>query len=214
MAHIAQQERSKRSLEQLLSATEQLLAGDRLLEQLTVVEITARAGLSVGAFYSRFESKADLLPALQERYAQSVIKHAPMYFDPARWEGRDLWARTQLFVRLALRLYLRHRGLIRALAIDWRRWGEAPSPATVTSRAAFHAQLCSVFLPVRHEITHQDPERALLCALLFLGATCRDVLLFSPATHPHPVRLSDVELAEELSRSFYAFLVVPVPPTK
>jgi len=211
MLHPTHQARSRESLERLLVATEALLARGRTLEDLKVAEIAAEAGLSVGAFYARFKNKASLLPMLQTRYGEQVRELAPVYFAPERWAGRDLPGRVRLFVRLALRLYLRHRGLLRALAIDWRSWAPERIQATHSSRADFHQQLTGVFLPAADEVRHDDPERAVLAALLFFGATCRDVLLFSRPDHPHPVHLSEAELADQLARAFHAYLTTPAP---
>lgn len=205
-AYPALQARSRESLENLLASTERLLARDRLLEDLKVTEIAAEAGLSVGAFYARFKNKASLLPLLQDRYGARVRERAPLYFAPERWAGKDLAARVRLFVRFALRLYLRHRGLIRALALDWRHWETDQLHAVAANRAQFHQTLAAIFLPARDEIRHPDPERAVMCALLFFGATCRDVLLFSAPNHPHPIRLNEAELATELGRAFLNYL--------
>lgn len=211
MLHPTHQARSRESLERLLTATETLLARDRALEELKVSEIAAEAGLSVGAFYARFKNKASLLPLLQTRYGDRVGAFGPVYFAPERWAGRDLGRRVKLFVRLALRLYLRHRGLLRALSLDWRAWDQGKLLATHPARRAFHRSIAAVFLPCADEIRHDDPERAVLAALLFFGSTCRDVLLYSSPDHPHPVHLDEAQLADELARAFFAYLTTPAP---
>ena len=65
--HPPQQERSRRTLRRILSATERLLL-KRPFEDIGVQEIVRAARTSVGSFYARFDDKAALLTALYERY--------------------------------------------------------------------------------------------------------------------------------------------------
>jgi AcrR family transcriptional regulator len=53
--------RSKETLQRLLKALDELLV-DNDFEQVNVVDICAKAGVSVGRFYRRFKSKDELLP--------------------------------------------------------------------------------------------------------------------------------------------------------
>ena len=59
-----QQERSRKTLEQLLSAGARLLE-ERSFADVTVQEIVAEAGSSAGSFYARFDDKSAFLHALQ-----------------------------------------------------------------------------------------------------------------------------------------------------
>src|SRR5690606_36160352 len=67
----ARQARSRRTQEKLLAAAERLLAR-RVLDSLTVADIAGEAGVSVGAFYARFEGKQALVPLLGARYAVTL----------------------------------------------------------------------------------------------------------------------------------------------
>ena len=62
-----QQARSRRTLERLLTAAEELLA-DADFDRVGVVEITRRAGVASGSFYNRFSTKDDLLAVLYEDF--------------------------------------------------------------------------------------------------------------------------------------------------
>lgn len=66
------QDRSRRSLERMLSATETLLE-ERDFSRITVAEIAAKAGVTPGLIYSRFRRKDDLLPLLLKRYLRGHI---------------------------------------------------------------------------------------------------------------------------------------------
>ena len=59
------QARSVASYERLVAATRAVLE-EKSFDEATVAEIAARAGLTVGAFYARFEDKEALLRHLEE----------------------------------------------------------------------------------------------------------------------------------------------------
>ncbi|WP_051124839.1 TetR/AcrR family transcriptional regulator [Amycolatopsis benzoatilytica] len=61
-----QQARSRESLERVLTAAEQVLAEDGL-PGFTIGAVAARAGLSVGAIYRRFDGKEQLLGAVKDQ---------------------------------------------------------------------------------------------------------------------------------------------------
>jgi AcrR family transcriptional regulator len=204
----AQQERSRRTQERLLAAAERLL-GRRLLEELTVAEIAREARVSVGAFYARFSNKAALVPLLGERYDAALQRESARLLDPAGWDGLDLARRVRRLVRLAIRTYLRNRGLIRALARDWRdRPHEVIDDGVRERRALFHARVAGVLLGARDEIAARDPEAAVRFSIQLIGALLRDVLLVAPG-HPHPTNLDERELARELTHAIVAQLTTP-----
>ena len=61
--HAPLQDRSRRTFEAILDATETLLAR-RPFEEISIAEIVLKAGSSTGSFYARFPAKDALLPAL------------------------------------------------------------------------------------------------------------------------------------------------------
>lgn len=67
------QDRARRSLHRMLDATTELLA-DRPFDEISVDEIVERAGYSKGAFYHRFDSKADLLRHLIRQLTEGALK--------------------------------------------------------------------------------------------------------------------------------------------
>jgi AcrR family transcriptional regulator len=207
----ALQDRSRRTQERILCAAERLLRR-RLLEQLTVAEVAREARVSVGAFYARFEGKQALVPALGERYAAAVDRYSAELLDPARWDGLDLRQRLRRLVRLAVRTYLRNRGVIRALSLQWRESPEQVlTPSLRARRVAFVQRQLAVLLPASSEIRHPDPEAAARFALQVLGATLRDVLLVQPG-HPHPTDLDERDLTRSLAHSLYATLTLAPAP--
>ncbi|HUF68335.1 MAG TPA: TetR/AcrR family transcriptional regulator, partial [Longimicrobiales bacterium] len=70
----ALQTRSRQTCEALLEAAE-ALGNTKTFDQLTVQEVAANAGFTIGALYARFPSKASLLEALMARY-EAMIEQA------------------------------------------------------------------------------------------------------------------------------------------
>ena len=66
--------------EQILDAAAQILAA-RDLGAMTVADVVAGAGIAKGTFYLYFDSKEDLVAALQARYQESLITRAQAILD-------------------------------------------------------------------------------------------------------------------------------------
>ena len=75
-ARPVKQARSKRTLERLLDAAEEVLSHDGL-EGATVPAIARRACLSVGVVYRRFPDKDALLRTVYERQLQALGRQRP-----------------------------------------------------------------------------------------------------------------------------------------
>lgn len=66
-----QQARSRATLHKVLTAAEQVLAGDGIHE-FTVAAVAERAGVSVGAIYRRFTGKEQLINAVKDRLVGEI----------------------------------------------------------------------------------------------------------------------------------------------
>src|SRR5919112_6138171 len=83
------QDRSRRTLEKIGRAVEELLA-TRSFDDISVGDIVRRARCSVGSFYARFESKDDLLPYLYERYDADLQPRMRHRVASVAWEQLSL----------------------------------------------------------------------------------------------------------------------------
>src|SRR4051812_42933766 len=83
------QARSRQTLAAIVSAAEELLAGQPF-DAVSVADIVRRAGCTTGSFYARFASKEALLPYLYDKYDEALgrrlealaadesLEHAPL----------------------------------------------------------------------------------------------------------------------------------------
>ncbi len=115
------QKRSQKTYEALLDAAEEL-GFDSTYDQISVQEISSRAGFTIGAFYARFRSKGALLQALMDRYEGMI--------DEARQELDAVAPDPELVGRLAAlfsRAYTKHAGRFRLLESASRFDGDLAS---------------------------------------------------------------------------------------
>jgi AcrR family transcriptional regulator len=203
------QDRSRASLERMLSATERLICLKRF-EDVTIAEIVRRSRTSVGAFYARFEGKADLLPCLYERYDAWLGRIGERALAKERWAGLALEARVRHLARLAVIVYRKRRGIIRAMALHARAHPDALTETQREHRRAFYGQAAELLFDCREEIGRPQPEEAARFALMMLGAIAREKILFDDAPQASTLRLSDRRLATEIADAMLAYLS-PVP---
>lgn len=202
------QERSRRTLERLLDATERLLA-TRRFEEIAVEEIVRAARTSVGAFYGRFRDKEALLPALYARYDRAL--DARLAAAERRRTGQDLESAAAWIAREFLRGYREQTNLMRALAIYARTRPEEIDVETRARRERQHALFTGALLAHRARIRHPDPERAVAQALFFAVAALRDKVLFGDSTHAAALALADGELVRACARLIVAYLTHEAP---
>ena len=71
VTHQPQQARSQQKLDRILAAAREVVS-EQGFELATINEITARAGVAVGTFYTRFENKDALLHALHAQQTEAA----------------------------------------------------------------------------------------------------------------------------------------------
>jgi AcrR family transcriptional regulator len=197
------QARSRATLDRLLAAAEALLA-EKHFEAATVSEIVARAGSSVGAFYTRFPDKEALLECFDERFFASARAQWDAFLAPARWEDASLADMVSEIVLLLVRKNRANKPLLRALALYYR---SRPDPR-FRERAArtndYVLARIAALLRSRPGITHPDPALAVGLGLQMVAAALRERILFDEGYVPRGV--DDDKLARELARAWLAYL--------
>ena len=151
-----QQDRSRRSLAQILEAAEAVWARDGL-DGITMAAISEESGISIGGLYSRFNGKRGLVRAIKDRLLTRLEN------DVAQRLGEHAGGLGHTV-----------RAFVTCLAgADGRRVGRllaawSTDEELITRGAAARATLFSTFrdaaLRDRRQIRHEDPEVALLMA--------------------------------------------------
>lgn len=200
-----QQKRSQATLERLLNATIRSLA-EHGLEGTVIPRIAALAEVAPASVYRRFVNKDALMRAaflhLLERSNEANKSELPaMLQHPTLRESADA------LIRLMFLQYRQHPRLLRALA----RFIDADTDTAFVAAACAimeeNVQLSVQCLLVhREQIRHASPERALQFAVLH-AITSVEAIALEPMSLWHSVIPEpDEKLAEELARSFVAYL--------
>ena len=200
------QARSSAGLERLLQSAEDVFA-EKEFSAATVAEIAARAGYTVGAFYARFSDKAALLKTLEGRIYRTVEE----VLDARTASLAAGQATPGEFLRAAVEdsvtVYRRHRGGLRALVAQARDDGELRERMRRVNATTI-ARFAEALRAHPGSVRHPDPEVAVEFALVLIGSTLRETILFSD-TWTVPRRIDDATLARELSRSVITYLGLP-----
>jgi AcrR family transcriptional regulator len=198
------QVRSKRTFDRLLDAGEAVIV-EQGFDAATVVEICARAKLSVGAFYRRFESKDGLLEVLHERYYQQMADAAKRTLDPERWRDASI---AEFIYRWLLAVF--GTNVRRAAFIRASKQHCYISPSFAARERRIHAMslelLTNLLLDHADEIGLTETHEATKVSsfMLLAGSNYHaDQLVHSP--------FSDAEVARHLATTVVSYLRVTRP---
>lgn len=205
----AQQARSQQTLERLLDAAEALIA-DKGFDDVTVAEIAARAGFSVGAVYSRFRDKQAVLHCLQDRFVEEAHLTTDSAFDPDRWQGAGIEKIVDETIAFLVKIHRERRGVVRELLA---RTMSEPQRVERKERLVAHIgeRLLALLLERTERIGHPDPVAAVGFGLRFVLSTLEQAILFGDAG-AYGIPASDEKLAAELTRAFLGYLGVERQP--
>ena len=204
----AKQARSRETLKHLLTATAQIL-DEKGLEGATIPRIAARAGLTPGAVYRRFQDKDALMRTLSLEVLRSAAERSEKVLTPEAAAGKSLADLARHIVSTTLVSYRKHAGLLRALHDFGKSHPNAAFRQSVEELEIRNFRCIARFVLLRREeIRHPHPESAVNLALMFVGLTIREVLLLDAISrHWNPLLPKDDDaLVRELVRSFVAYL--------
>jgi len=197
------QARSQETLERLLESAESLLA-NKGFEGVTVAEIAARAGLSVGAVYSRFRDKDAVLQCLLDRFVAEARTTADAALDIDRWQGASSEEIVSEFIVFLVEIHRARIGILRELVA--RAHGATPVVERKEALTRYIGDRLSALLLAREEeITHPDPAFAVSFGFRLVRGYLEQAIL-SGAHYGLPA--SDDRLAAELTRTYLNYLGV------
>lgn len=169
----ARQHRSERTRDAILAAAERALDAGAL-EKATVQEIARAAGISIGAFYGRFENKdaamAALLNQIRARNVEELIAVNHSAADIADW--------TQQTAAVVFALAGRVRSLVLRTAVGDGLPREHGDAATVDN-LRLADDLASEFARLAPIVPAHRRVEAARFTLLIVGCMTRDAVLFS-----------------------------------
>lgn len=194
------QERTRLALNAMLDAAEQLVA-EKGFDAASIVEISTRAGCSVGGFYRRFKDKNGLLHALHERFCEEAQATADEALDPQRWRAAHSQEIVSSFTAFLIEIYQQRAGLLRAFLVRGVSDDEVRS-RTEELVAYLAAKLGDLLAEHADELGHPDPAMASDFGLrVVLGVLVQTLLLQQPSRP-----LAGPHYVEELARVLNNYL--------
>jgi AcrR family transcriptional regulator len=196
------QDRSRRTYEAILEATEALLR-EKSFEEITVLEIVRTGGVSIGSFYARFASKESLLPVLYQRYEERISKRA------AELSGEIERARTLLDACLAVTrslagVFQANPNLMRAIILLARSNPDRPRELS-PRRREIHAAMEQALLRFRRTAPAERLLTAIRTAVFSVVCALRESILYPHA--PFAVASGGApEIESSLAAMMAAFL--------
>ena len=197
------QRRSRESYERVLDAARALLE-ENGFEGLTVQEVAARSGVSVGAIYERFGNKETLLRAVHARLMEAMLEADERAGDPtegAETAGEAIadavaaMARTMNNNRKALRAFM-HLGAVDEVI------SSRGSEASIAVSKGFKRSLA----PWAVDFRHTDPDVALDVAFRIVYSTLARQVMYGPVFESDR-RISWKRLVDELGTACAAYLL-------
>jgi AcrR family transcriptional regulator len=167
---------------------------DGPFEQISIAEIAAEAGMSVGNFYRRFRSKEAILPDLFDVYE---ARYATFSAEMRRVEDfghPDLDVRVRALVHHAMALFRENRGLIRSLHLFSQLHPELVPPAALERRGQLLKSLGEMF----EGAGPGDPILKGKVAAMCLVSTLREQVVYPDQAPAAAVDLDDDDLAAQL----------------
>ena len=198
-----QQERSRRTELAIASALSALLREESFAD-ISVADIAARAGVSVGGFYARFPSKDALLGLVELDILEEFERTAATELDPARFRGEGLSAIAHAYAALLVTSF-RARGPEIVQVLRYTRKGSATEERLRAFNVAVHDRMRELLSAHLGEIRGADPLLTINLGLFFASATAREAVL-TRNLEVYPVSITDQQLAAEIGRAFYCYL--------
>ncbi len=204
-AHAPRQLRSLDAMQRIAHAGRQLLA-EREFDDVSVADIAAAAGISVGAFYLRFRSKEHLVAFLLGDVSEMLQDQVRRESDSSRWRGASLYEVLSWYLGAAAEAFAAHRGVLRPATMIARQTRDPELLELLTNfNTTAHGRFRTLMLERRHLIAHHDPELALNMVLLWTSAAIREAVLYrEPVSKLGPAGRN--QLIRELTVGAVAYL--------
>ncbi|MDI1297449.1 MAG: helix-turn-helix domain containing protein [bacterium] len=174
------QQRSQASFERMIASAEELLR-ERGNDDFTLQEVGKRGKVSIGSIYCRFDSKDELIRAVQARVLEAVNADQLRVIGEAEAKAQDLRQLVKLLVNGIANSLRHHADLMRPMMLR-----ATSDPIVAAAGKKSYAEVADRFREVMlahsSEILRPDPDRAVRSSYRILYAAIARYLGFGSAT--------------------------------
>lgn len=181
-------------------------AGRTLLERhdfdaLSIVDIAAHNGFSVGSFYRRFRDKEAYFAALQQVVTDEIVQRARDFLDQPRWARVSTPRLAEAIIAMVVQGFRLNRGVIKA---SLKHASTQPGAWTPIKRsgAAVVDRIVAVLSPRLAGVPAARRELRIRFAMQLVYGTLVNAVLHDPG----PIRLEDKRMVNHLAQAFAAYL--------
>lgn len=183
------------------------LTAERNWADVTIADIAAAIGCSIGTFYTRFHTKDAYFDALLERVVDSMLRHTEDFHAAPERASEAVESFVTQWVHLAVHSFRVHRGLYAAAMLDQRRMSDEARAASPLTRLRERSRELLLAAMARRPGWRSQAARARLVAA---HQMLQGVLINAVLTDPGPLFLDDPALEAELVRMLCAYLELGV----
>lgn len=170
------QARSRQTMTRILDAAEALLTASSI-DAVSIADITAKAGVAAGSFYTRFADKEDLLARLFERYLDDLRAVAGRVLPELRAETR-LERRVELVIDAVTGMFAQRRGVVRSVLMKLRHDPNYQNPEMMQEFQDFYELAGELLVGDGEGVGARDPRSAGRFCMQIIASYCRDAMLF------------------------------------
>lgn len=175
------QARSRKTLEQIVAASQALL-DESTFEEISMQAIAERAGVSVGNLYNRFSGKEALITHLIERMQAQQSEFVGDRLRSGPGKGRNLRARLAYLAETIDSAVKVNAGLIRAIAARNLAGRTPQTDLTDQNTRRFVTQMADWVYQSGDEVSHPDPRQACRFAVASIAFGLQYALIFDTPT--------------------------------
>ena len=199
------QKRSRDTLSRVVRAVRCLLEEKRF-DDLSIQEITARAGCSVGTFYERFKNKDALLPYLLDLHYTELESRVLTLFSVEAKKDSDVKDRVERVVNFLIETAYNDRGLIRTLVLNnLGRTGGIPDTLKKRAKKLLEG-VYTYLLECAPERDGGEKGLAVEIGLLMVVAAIREKIILTGSTQASTLSVSQAVFGRELKMALLAYL--------
>ncbi len=195
-----QQQRSRDKQKGLLAAG-LYLTENRDWDTVTIAEIAAQSGFSVGSFYTRFRNKQSYLDALIILVAEQMQQLMDVFANELRSKQRSAQQIVTAFVEISIDHYARLSGIIRMSILH--RQKDTTNP--FVGMRMYSCQQFVDFLMPHMQLRGKAAKTRLSFAHQMMNSTLVNAVL----TDPGPLHVSDPAFKRETVFALCAYLGFP-----